>query len=34
MGNKTPNAPKAFAEMYQNAYYQVLNRRNYLNFIV
>jgi len=33
-GNKMPNAPKVFAEMYQNADYQVLNRTNYLNFIV
>jgi predicted AAA+ superfamily ATPase len=33
-GDKMPNVPKIFAEMYQNAEYQVLNRTNYLNFIV
>ena len=32
-GNKMPKIPKAFAEMYQNVDYQVLNRTNYLNFI-
>jgi len=32
-GNKTPSAPKAFAEAYPHAGYHVVNRDNYLDFI-
>ncbi len=33
-GPKTPPPPKAFAEAYPNATYQVVNRENYLEFTV
>ncbi len=32
-GNKTPNAPQAFASAYPQATYQIVNRNNYLEFI-
>jgi predicted AAA+ superfamily ATPase len=32
-GDRTPNAPKAFTNAYQQAIYQVVNKNNYFEFI-
>jgi len=32
-GEKSPQCPKAFADNYQSAVYEVINKNNYLNFV-